>query len=76
MNCTTRAARTLHALPDDDASVVLDALEHAVRCACAEPVAPGVWTVTATCDGMSYRITFGAPEGITTVLAVSLAEPP
>lgn len=76
MNCTTRAARTLQTLPDDDAAAVLETLEHAVRCECAEPVAPGLWTVVATVDGMSYRVTFGAPEGITTILAVSLAEPP
>ena len=71
MNTTARAGRVLRSLPEADAAAIIATLEHAIRYALAEPVAPGLWAVTAPVGGTSHRVTFGAPVGITTVVAMT-----
>lgn len=76
MNTTTRAANFLQSLSESDTTAILDAVRDATRYGAAEPVALNVWATDATVSGITYHVLFSVADHTTTVLAVSLAEPP
>jgi|GEM_PF-2404509 len=76
MNASPRAARFLRAMPDNDATTILDELDAAIVHGVAEPIGANCWNVENEIGGRHYRCLVAVNGAKTTLLSVSRVRGP